>query len=349
METSNKKAGYGKAIATIMELQIVTRDQLLALSPFASGAPQYESKKEHIIAGGLHAADSQFSAARPPMPSPTRSTKEPPGLEGMGSAPRAPARLRAASQRFADPDLQPIENDEFKVLLRNMPESMTCQGIWSKLKEAQLSDGVKDIATRPGGKVLITFDEYEYVVPCITHFMGGEWKESEIPVIALYVNTTKKPHSISGTDSFPCSPVLLPTVPVFVPGSAETSPQMLPTAAVFVPGAMDLLELPPTKMEEPMETGGLGSTWKVPHGGGIKFNGFLSAEAVEFVMTAQVDEAIERQLSPLAVEFKPSFACADGEKSPRPRRISNASTEGPESPDIRLRMRTHTDFGSLRL
>jgi len=186
-----------------------------------------------------------------------------------------------------------------------MPESMTCQGIRSKLKEAQLSDGVKDIATRPGGKVLITFDEYEYVAPCITHFMGGEWKESEIPVIALYVNTTKKPHSISG--------------------------------------AMDLLELPPTKMEEPMETGGLGSTWKFPHGGGINFNGFLSAEAVEFLMTAQVDEAIEGQLSPLAVEFKPSFACADGEKIPRPMRISDASTEAPESPDIRLRMRTHTD------
>jgi len=330
METSNKKAGYGKAMATITEFQIVCPEsslpRLLAQSPFASGAPQYESKKEHIIAGGLHAADSQFSRARPPMPSPTRSTKEPPGLEGMGSAPRAPARLRAASLRFADPDLQPIENDEFKVLLRNMPESMTCQGIWSKLKEAQLTDGVKDIATRPGGKVLITFNEYEYVVPCITHFMGGEWKESEIPVIALYVNTTKKPHSISG--------------------SAETSPQMLPTAAVFVPGPMDLLELPPTKMEEPMETGGLGSTWKFPHGGGINFNGFLSAEAVEFLMTAQVDEAIERQLSPLAVEFKPSFACADGEKSPRPRRISVASTEAPESPDIRLRMRTHTDWST---
>jgi hypothetical protein len=69
---------------------------------------------------------------------------------------------------------------------------MYCNVIAALLKAAGLEDGLRALALRSTGKVLLTFSSIELVDECIRYFHDPEWREAGFPLSALYVKTMKR-------------------------------------------------------------------------------------------------------------------------------------------------------------
>jgi len=161
---------------------VISRDEFLA------GRVLFMKKKSHSPPS-YHLWTESIEVV-----SPTVQPAPPPGLE-------LPCEDKALPEKYPEPIVElapPIPEEEYKVLLQNLPEAMLNECMLRvMLEQAKLMD-VSHVAVRASGKALITFATYDSVPKCIYHFSGRQWGASKkltdktLPVIATYVKTIQR-------------------------------------------------------------------------------------------------------------------------------------------------------------
>lgn len=226
---------------------VITKMQLLACSPV--DMPHNYSPRcsvGWVRAGPAVLTGDSLPADLPvtPAPTPILSFKPPPGLSLLPGLCLPTNPLEEIWSSFIvvesdHPQRPATTSDVYHVLLAGVPEAMTHELMLRPvLDQANLEEGVVSFSTRPGGKVLLAFDSFDWVQPCILHFNRCHWagsQKSNIHARYVYpVDAAEDAATESPAVELKKQRTLSAEAPVFAPSASMLSA----TARVFAPSML---------------------------------------------------------------------------------------------------------------